>query len=74
MCSDEASNTVKQNKQKTERGTSIQWKGDCALSYNGAKTATGKHSFKTSAINGRTKGSKKKRTCRHQAEKGEKHI
>ena len=28
---------------KTERGTSIQWKGDHALSYNDAKTATHKH-------------------------------
>ena len=63
MCSAEAAITIMQTKQKTERWTSIQWKGDRALSYNGAKTANRKHSFKISAINGRAKGSKKKRTC-----------
>ena len=72
MCSFEAAIAIKQIKQKTERWTSIQWKGDpalsyngaktsiqCngdrALSYNGAKTANRKHSFKSSAINWRTK-------------------
>ena len=49
---------------KTERGTSKQWKGDPALSYNGAKTAIRKHSFKSSAINGWAKA-KKKRNCGH---------
>ena len=34
-----------------------------ALSYNGAKTATCKHSFKSSIINGRAKGNKYKRNC-----------
>jgi len=34
-----------------------------SLSYNGVKTATRKHSFKSSAINGRAKGSKHKRNC-----------
>ena len=33
------------------------------MSYNGAKTATRKNSFKSSAINGRAKGGKKKRKC-----------
>ena len=47
----EAAITIKQNKNKTKRGTSMQWKGDPALSYNGEKTATRKHSFKSSAIN-----------------------
>ena len=48
MCSSEAPITIKQNKQKPEmRGTTIQRIGDRALSYNGAKTATRKHSFKT---------------------------
>ena len=37
--------------------------GDRALSYNGAKTVTRKHSFKSSAINGQVKGCKKKRNC-----------
>ena len=72
--------TIKQNKQKTEGGSSIQWKVapalsyngaktsiqrkvDPALSYNSAKTVTRKHSFKSSAINGRAKGGKKKRNC-----------
>ena len=37
-----------------ERGTSIQWNGEgYLLSYNGAKTPTHKHSFQSSAINGR---------------------
>ena len=58
---------------KTERGTSIQWKGDCALSYNDAKTATHKHSFNSSTINGRAKGSKS--TCRHaDEERRKKHL
>ena len=40
---------------------------------NGAKTATRKHSFKSSATNGRAKGGKIKRNCGHvQMEKGEK--
>ena len=65
MCSAEATITIKQDKQKTERGTSIQWKGDHELSYICANTATLKHSFKSSAMNGRVKGRKKKRTCRH---------
>ena len=30
---------------------------------NGAKAATRKHSFKSSTINGREKGGKKKRNC-----------
>ena len=51
----EATITIKQNK-KTERVTSIQWKVDRALSYNGAKTATHKHSLKCSATNGQAKG------------------
>jgi len=33
------------------------------LSYNGAKTAVHKHSFKSSAINGRAKEGMKKRNC-----------
>ena len=37
MCKAEATITIKQNKQKTERGTFIQWKGDRALSYIMAK-------------------------------------
>ena len=37
--------------------------GDCALSYNGAKTATRKNSFKSSAINEQANGGKKKRKC-----------
>ena len=36
-----------------------------ALSYNGTRTATHKHSFKSNFINGRAKASYKKRTCRH---------
>ena len=44
-------------------GTSVQRKGDPALSYNSAKTATSKHSFKISAINGQAKEGKKKRNC-----------
>ena len=40
-------------------GASIQGKGYPAQSYNGAKTVTHKHSFKSSAINGRAKGGKK---------------
>ncbi len=51
MCRAEAANTIKQNKTKTEMGTSIQLKGARALSYNGAKTAARKHSFKSSDIN-----------------------
>ena len=39
MFNAEASITIKQ-KQITERGTSIQWKGDPAVSYNGSKAAT----------------------------------
>ena len=58
----EAAITIKQNKKK-ERGTSIQYKGDPKLSHNGAKTATHKHSFKSSAINGWAKRGKKKRNC-----------
>ena len=50
MCRAETGITIKQNK-KTERGTSIQRKGYCALSYKGAETATCKQSFKSSAIN-----------------------
>ena len=46
----EAAITIKQNKKKTERKTSIQWTGDRELSYNGAKTASHKHSLKSSAI------------------------
>ena len=45
------------------RGLSIQGKGDPALSYNGAKTATYKHYLKSSAINKRAKGGMKKRNC-----------
>ena len=40
-------------------------KGWFCTSYNGAKTGTRKHSFKSSAINGRAKGGKKKRNCGH---------
>ena len=50
MCRAEDANSIKQNKTKTERGTSIQLKGARALSYNGAKTAARKHSFKSSDI------------------------
>ena len=67
MCSTEAAIIIKENKQK-QRGEHLFNKrviDDRALSYNGAKTATRKHSFKSSAINGRAKGSKKQRTCRH---------
>ena len=39
MFSAEAAITIKQNKKKTERGTSIQSNGDPTLSYNCAKTA-----------------------------------
>ena len=39
--------------------------GDPALSYDGAKTVTHKHSFKSSAINERAKEGKKKRNCGH---------
>jgi len=46
--------------------------GDPALSYNGAKTATRKHSFKSSAINGRAHGGKKRETADAQMEKGDK--
>ena len=56
--SDDLANASRQNE-----GSSIQWKVDPALSYNGAKTATRKPSFKSSAINGRAKGGKKKRNC-----------
>ena len=62
MFSAETAITIKQNK-KTERGTSIQWKGNPALSYNGAKTATRKHAFKSSVIYGPAKGGKEKRNC-----------
>ena len=55
----EAAITIKQNKTKNGEGTSIQFKGDRALSFNGAKTATLKYSFKSSAINGQAKGGKK---------------
>ena len=50
----------------------MQWMGDPALSYNGAKTATRKHSFKSSAINGRAHGGKKRETADAQMEKGDK--
>jgi len=56
MFSAEAAIIIKQNKNNGE--------GDPALSYNGAKTATRKHYFKISTINGRAKGGKKKRNCR----------
>jgi len=46
--------------------------GDRTLSCNGAKTATCKHSLKSSAINGRAKGGKKKRNCGFHMDKGEK--
>ena len=62
MFSTEATITTKQNKKK-EMGASIQGKGDPVLSYNGAKTVTHKHSFKSSAINGRAKGGKKNINC-----------
>ena len=68
----EAEITIKQNKKKTERGSSIQWKGDPALSYNGANTANRKHSFKSSAINGRQREARKRDTADAQMEKGEK--
>ena len=61
MFSADAAITNKQN--KTERERSMQWKGDPALSFNGANTATRKHSFKNSAFNGRAKGGNKKRNC-----------
>ena len=60
------------NKTMQKRGA---WKGDCALCYewyNGAKTAIRKHSFKSSAVNGRAKGGKKRETADMQIEKGEK--
>ena len=65
--------TGRQNKRETvdaqtARGASIQSKDDRALSYNSAKTATLKHSFESSAINGRAQGE----TGDAQMEKGEK--
>ena len=50
-------------KTKKRRGVHLYNESNPALSYNGAKTATRKHSFKSSAINGRAKGGKKKRNC-----------
>ena len=44
------------------------------MSYNGAKTATRKHSVKSSAINGRAKGGNKKRNCGHADGDGEKKM
>ena len=57
---------AEQNKSKTVRGDiyTMKW-STCTLSYNGAKTAARKHSFKNSAINGRAKGGKIKRNCGH---------
>ena len=43
------------------------------MSYNGAKTATRKHSFRSSAINGREKGGDKKSNCRLRKEKKGEH-
>ena len=63
MFSADAAITNKQN--KTERERSMQLKGDPVLSFNGAKTAARKHSFKNSTINGRAKGGNKKRNCGH---------
>jgi len=51
--------------------------GDRTLSCNGAKTATCKHSLKSSAINGRAKGGKEKeklRMCRWIKEKKYEHL
>ena len=48
------------NQKKTKRVTSIRWKGDRALSYNGSKTETNKYSFQSSAIkNGLAKKDKR---------------
>ena len=58
----EAVISIKQNKKKGE-GYIYTKKGDPAMSYNGAKTPTRKHSFRSSAINGRAKRGKKKRNC-----------
>jgi len=62
MFTAKAAITIKQNK-KAESGTSIQGKGDPALSYNGTKSETRKNSFKSSAMNLQAKGGKKKRNC-----------
>ena len=54
---------------KTISRTSIGAKKDSrAPSYNGAKTATRKHSYKSSAINGREKGRKKREPADMQTE------
>ena len=68
--SGEAAIEIKQKNKKPRGGhlynerRSLKFK--LSFSYNGAKTATRKHSFKSSAKIGRAKGSKKKRTCRHE--------
>ena len=65
----EAAIIIKQNKNNGEGN--IYTMSDPALSYNSAKTATRKHYFKSSPLNGRAKGGKKKRTVDEQMEKGE---
>ena len=65
MWSAKAATTIsKTNKKQTEGHLFNERVGDRALSYDSAKTATCKYSFKNSAINGRAKGSRKKITCR----------
>ena len=67
MCRTEALQLQLSKTNKKQRGGHL-FNGrvitDRAPSYNGAKTATRKHSFKSTAINGRPKERKKKRTCR----------
>ena len=46
--------------------------GDPAMSFNGAKTVTHKHSFNSSAINERAKEARKRETADTQMEEGEK--
>ena len=72
ICRAEAAITIKQNKQKIDRGTCILWKGDRALSYNGAKTAARKHSFKSSAEMDGEREARQREPADMQMEKGEK--
>ena len=60
MFSAEASITIQQIKKK--------------LSYNGAKTAAHKHSFKSSAIKNGRQEKEKLRTCRWRKEKRDEHL
>ena len=56
------------------RKTNKKQRGEHLFKGNGAKTGTCKYSFKSSAINGRGKGSKKRETADAQIEKGEKKM